>query len=131
MLNNSLYNSNNLQDSFKNHPCKRISCNKNNCVQAKIHTSYQGNTDFIRNLSDVLARIYYTAGTLDNFVSDKSELVTKKKTNKKLLKCICDENAKNQTSQPGLIEEFNREADDFIICDNSLFLICHLSTILV
>lgn len=32
---------------------------------------------------------------------------------------------------PGLIKELNREADDLIICDDSLVLVCHLSTILI
>lgn len=32
---------------------------------------------------------------------------------------------------PGLIKELDREADDFIICDNSLVLVCHLPTVLV
>lgn len=32
---------------------------------------------------------------------------------------------------PALIKEFNREADDLIICDYSLVFICHLSSILI
>lgn len=32
---------------------------------------------------------------------------------------------------PALIKELNREADDFIICNNSLVLVCHLSTVLI
>lgn len=34
-------------------------------------------------------------------------------------------------SHPALVKEFNGEADDFIICDYSFVLICHLSTVFV
>lgn len=30
-----------------------------------------------------------------------------------------------------MIEELDREADDFIICDNSLVFVSHLSTVLI
>lgn len=34
-------------------------------------------------------------------------------------------------SKSALIKEFNGETDDFIICDYSLVLICHFSSILI
>lgn len=36
-----------------------------------------------------------------------------------------------QTNLPALIEKLNREADDLIICNNSLVFICHLATIFI
>lgn len=38
---------------------------------------------------------------------------------------------KKKVKSPAVIEELNREADDFIICDNSLVLVGHLSTVLI
>lgn len=38
---------------------------------------------------------------------------------------------KGEKRLPALIKELNREADDFIICNDSLVLVCHLSAVLI